>query len=197
MDNKGFTGNSEFLYPSGNHYEGSFLNDLPNGKGIMRFPNHDKYEGDWLEGNMTGKGEYLFYDKKRDKLIWKYEGWFKDSLFNGLGKMTYPDRTVYFGEWINGKRNGYGQQMYASGDILSGVWEDDTVKFGTYLFPDGSKYIGNFECFCYTGYGTFCSKDGTILQGIWKNNQLINGAEYKPNGEICKVEDNQKVIYDY
>lgn len=197
MDTKGFTGNVSYAYPNGNNYDGDFMNDLPNGKGVMRFPNHDKYEGDWVDGEMTGKGEYLFYDKNRDKLIWKYEGWFENSRFHGLGKMTYPDRTVYFGEWAEGKRNGYGQQMYASGDILSGVWEKDTVIYGTYLFADGSKYIGHFQNFRYSGFGTFCSQDGTILQGDWKNCRLVNGAEYKPNGEICKIEDNQKVIYDY
>lgn len=197
MDTKRFTGNATYSYPNGNNYDGDFVNDLPDGKGVMRFPNHDKYEGDWAEGKMTGKGEYLFYDKNRDKLIWKYEGWFKNSLFHGLGKMTYPDRTVYFGEWAEGKRNGYGQQMYASGDILSGVWEKDTVIYGTYLFADGSKYVGHFQNFRYSGYGTFCSQDGTILQGDWKDSRLVNGAAYKANGEIYKIEDNQKVIYDY
>lgn len=197
MDTKRFTGNASFSYPNGNSYDGDFVNDLPDGKGIMRFSNHDKYEGDWTEGKMTGKGEYIFYDKNRDKLIWKYEGWFKNSLFYGLGKMTFPDRTVYFGEWAEGKRNGYGQQMYASGDILSGVWEKDTVIYGTYQFADGSKYVGHFQNFRYSGLGTFYSLDGTILQGYWNDCRLVNGAEYKPNGEICKIEDNQKVIYDY
>lgn len=197
MEEKGFTGNRSYSYPSGNTYDGEFVKDLPNGKGVMRFPNHDKYEGDWVEGEMTGKGEYLFYDKKRDKLMWKYEGWFKDSLFHGLGKMTYPDRTVYFGEWADGKRCGYGQQMFATGDILSGIWKDDTVIYGTYQFADGCKYIGHFQDFHFEGFGTFFTNDGKILQGDWKDNQLIIGAEYCPNGEICKIENNQKVIYDY
>ena len=110
--------------------------------------------------------------------------------------MTYPDRTTYFGEWAEGKRNGYGQQLYPSGDSLSGIWEKDTVIFGTYLYADGSKYVGHFKDSLFSGYGTLLS-DGTIQQGEWEKGKLINGAEYREKGEICKIEDAQRVIYDY
>lgn len=190
-----FTGKGRFIYPNQNEYEGDFVNGLPEGKGRMLFPNHDRYEGYWSHGEMT-KGEYLYYDKNRDRAIWKYEGFFQNSAFHGLGKMFYSNRTIYSGEWADGKRNGCGQQLYPSGDILSGIWENDTIIFGTYEFSDGSKYVGHFKDFSFCGYGTFFCIDGTIRQGEWRDKELISGAEYKPNGDFCKIEGNKRVIYD-
>ena len=65
-------------YGNGRIYEGEFLRDKFNGKGIFTDPNKgEKYEGDW-----------------------------KDNEKSGEGKMTYGNGDFFEGNWKNNKRNG-------------------------------------------------------------------------------------------
>ena len=68
---------------SGNNnenYEGNWLNDKREGKGIMKYNNGDIYDGDW----------------ENDKKV-------------GNGKMKYKNGDIYEGEWKDDKKNGYGK----------------------------------------------------------------------------------------
>ena len=52
---------------------------------------------------------------------------FKNDLFNGKGQLIYKDGTVYDGEFINGKKNGYGIILYPSGLKTEGKFKDDVL----------------------------------------------------------------------
>ncbi len=43
-------------------YNGEWLNDLMNGKGILNYNNGNKYEGDFVNGKFEGKGKFSFED---------------------------------------------------------------------------------------------------------------------------------------
>ena len=60
-------------------------------------PQTNKYEG---------QGIYVFGS---DSSI--YEGFFRNNLANGRGRMIYANAQVYEGEWRNFKRHGYGTLM--------------------------------------------------------------------------------------
>ena len=38
-------------FPSGNKYEGNFINDKFEGRGVLTFADGDKFEGEWKNGN--------------------------------------------------------------------------------------------------------------------------------------------------
>ena len=38
----------------------------------------------------------------------KFEGQFKKGIQEGVGSEKWPDGSSFFGNYINGKRNGYG-----------------------------------------------------------------------------------------
>jgi hypothetical protein len=38
-----------------------------------------------------------------------YEGLFVDDIFNGFGRFIYSNGDYYTGNWIDGKRSGYGK----------------------------------------------------------------------------------------
>ena len=56
-------------WPDGRIYEGEYLNDRKNGKGILTYPNGNKYEGFFLNGQMNGEG-YLTINNIRKKGLW-------------------------------------------------------------------------------------------------------------------------------
>ena len=188
---------AKYVFQDGRIYEGEFVNNLPDGVGKMTFANHDTYEGHWDKGNMQNHGTYRFFSVKHDKFRGYYEGEFKDSMFSGLGKMVYPDKSEYCGLWQNGKKNGYGQFVMPFGDTIVGFWLNDEICEGTYIFEDGSKFVGKFVNGKFDGFGTFFSINGAILQGEWKQNKLINGYQYLPNGDMAPVKDNTVIITSY
>lgn len=189
-----FSGKARYSFSNGADYEGEFVDDLPEGIGIMTLPNFDTYEGHWVNGEISGFGVYRFYNAKLDKFKGSYEGEFAHSKFNGLGKMNYPDSSVFYGYWKDGKKDGQGQFTSSAGSCIIGRWEEDTLKEGIYIFPDGTKYIGSFKDSKFNGFGSLILTDGTIHQGIWENNLLANGFSFETNDEIHQIISNQVLI---
>ena len=101
-----------------------------------------------------------------------YAGEIADSMFNGYGKMVYPDSTVYEGEWKDGLWNGKGEVSYPDGDSYSGNFKEHEFSgFGTYIYSDGAKYEGYWENGMFNGSGTMNYADGSTYAGEWKNDQ--------------------------
>ena len=189
-----FTGRGIFVYPDDNEFEGEFVNGFPDGKGVMRFSNNDRYEGDWHNGEMEGYGIYKFYDEKKDKYIVKYEGNFHKSTFEGEGKITYANRSVYYGFWTAGQRNGMGQLLLNDGTLLSGIWQSDHLSEGVAIMPDGQRYCGGLGSdYRFHGWGTLFSPDGSWTQGEWSEGEFVKGNAFSANG-TCHVFENGKQI---
>lgn len=186
-----FTGKARYSFPNGSEYEGEFVNDVPEGIGTLVLPNFDTYEGHFVDGEMFGFGVYRFYNTKLDKFKGSYEGEFVHSKFDGLGKMNYPDSSVYYGHWKNGKKDGQGQFINVTGVSMIGRWDNDSFVEGLYVFPDGTRYYGNFKESKFNGFGTLMLTDGTIQQGFWKDNVLVDGFSYANNNDINQILNNQ------
>lgn len=99
--------------------------------GIITYKNKNFYHGQW-------------------KLI-------KDKIvLEGLnGKMTFNDGTVYTGEWVNGKYDGYGEMTLYTGASYSGYWKN------------GKRH----------GRGKMLYEDGTIIDDVWENGVRIQHAK--------------------
>ncbi len=65
--------------------------------------------------------------------------------------MTYPDGSVYRGEFKD--------------DLPHGE--------GVLVSSDGSRYEGEFRFGARDGKGTFTQKDGRVFKGIFKKDELI------------------------
>ena len=51
------------------------------------------------------------------------------------------------GDWVYGKRHGYGVYYYADGSKYDGEWVDDKVHSrGTCFYTSGNKYVGEWNC---------------------------------------------------
>ena len=81
--------------------------------------NHARYEGQWIIGTV---------------------------IREGMGKIIWPDGSVYEGWWKNDKANGRGRLVHADGDVYDGEWKNDKAHgIGVYqhydrLYADGQKY---------------------------------------------------------
>jgi len=79
-------------------YEGSTVDGIPSGEGVLNFPNGRKYIGEMENGQYDGFGIYYWPQGS------KYEGGFIRGLRNGSGVFTWTTGEKFVGEFKNNKR---------------------------------------------------------------------------------------------
>ena len=103
----------------------------------------------------------VYYDSK--KTVPYYQGYLKDGQLQGEGKQYDPDGILsYEGEFVDGKRSGYGEE-YENGELI---------------------YRGQFENGDYSGAGEEFKHGLLVCSGTYENGKL-NGSDcylYYPNG---------------
>ncbi|CAF1057857.1 unnamed protein product [Adineta ricciae] len=104
-------------YPSGDAYDGEFLNDLYHGYGIYTWENGDRYEGMWEHNRREGQGTWTW------------------------GAQTASADDQYCGEWHADKKHGYGEYFQKNGDIYKGQFKDDKRDgMGIYQMKNGQCF---------------------------------------------------------
>ena len=120
-----------------------------------------------------------------------YEGQVNDdNLPNGKGKATYVNGITYDGDWINGKRQGYGIYRDPNNFIYQGFWNNNEFcGYGEIIPLDNETgYKGNFYQGEFHGFGKLYNlQNHEKYQGYWENG-LRNGKGISINSE--------KIIYD-
>jgi len=88
-----------------------------------------------------------------------------DNKFTGSGVYTYDDECTYEGDWVIGKRHGYG--IYTRG-------RDEYDKNGIRVIFKGSRYEGEWFYDLRHGWGTHYGMQEMckiVFEGQWKNDQ--------------------------
>ena len=75
---------------------------------------------------------------------------------NCIGKQTFANGDNYYGEFKNGKNDGYGIFIYGGGD----------------------KYVGGFKENVFHGYGKLIRNSGYVFSGIWSEGVQGSLSEY-------------------
>lgn len=85
----------------------------------------------------------------------------------------------YHGEWDDNKKNGYGVQVYPSGEKYEGQWSNGLRHGeGTYWVPVGKAqrlrkvYVGGWKDDKRHGRGTCFFKNGEFFQGQWDQGKM-------------------------
>ncbi|MBF0777200.1 hypothetical protein [Streptococcus cuniculi] len=77
-------------------YHGTVIANKMTGQGSLTFANGDKYEGQFKDGIFNGKGTF------HSASGWTYEGEFKNGIADGEGKLTTEAKVVYEGTFKQG-----------------------------------------------------------------------------------------------
>lgn len=146
------------------------------------------------------------------KDLGKYEGERDEHRErHGHGKNTFPNKDVYVGDYLHGKRQGTGKYFYKAAADKIAKYDGEFVDFkkcgqGTMYYPDGAIYKGMFAegkrhgqgVYTYPngdtysgawvngmkhGPGTYNFKDTRcVYVGVWKQNQIVRGVFKHPDG---------------
>lgn len=100
---------------------------------------------------------------------------------DGLPTGGHTKGANYHGEWHGNKKNGYGVQVFPTGEKYEGNWAHGMRDGeGTLWVPiaKGNKdklrklYVGGFKCDKRHGRGTCFFKSGDFYQGEWDNGKM-------------------------
>lgn len=189
----------------------------------VEFKNGNVYRGNWNDKiEMEGYGQYYLKEEKvLAEGVWRggflefarvflpggdiYEGQFKNSIFNGKGKLLSKNGEIYEGDFVNGEKtgeciylfpdgtvykghiesgifNGKGQIKWSNGIDYEGDFEGSTLcGNGVIKNLDGEKYEGGFEKNKFEGKGKFVFDNGDVYEGEFENGKKKGNGVYKRN----------------
>ena len=102
----------------GSLYQGEWLNDQINRRGIKIFPDSARYEGFFKDGKAHGLGRIIPADGK----IIIFEGLWLNDQKHGSGKEKYIDGSQFEGSWVKGKKHGEGIKINKYGVKSIQTW---------------------------------------------------------------------------
>lgn len=82
----------------------------------MNFNNGASYNGEWIDDKACNYGVITYVNKD------VYEGNFLNGKKHGQGTYHYKTGGKYKGEWIEDKKSGYGIMEFANKDKYEGYW---------------------------------------------------------------------------
>lgn len=93
----------------------------------------------------------------------------EDSVWQGLGIITFPDGSRYEGMTKNGLFHGKGRMTHTNGDIYQGEWQEGKAcGKGVFIDQQGSMYEGEWKNDAYHGKGT----------EQWNYNQIVYTGDF-------------------
>ena len=161
----------------------------------IKFKNGNIFKGKWnTENRMDGNGiYYLSNDKVLVNGFWEngelkygkifmpndtiYEGYIKNSIYNGKGKLIQSEGKEYDGIFDNGVF--IKGKVKINDAIFEGELENEQFKTGKIEWNNGYKYEGDFNGNILQGKGKLISPDnGDIYEGDFDNNFFHGQGKY-------------------
>ena len=199
-------GTGVMTWPDKCVYSGAWSYGYPCGHGKFTYIDKDVFEGVWrsyftvkpnknmegyswlsykhenltnFENNHTVMVKYL--NDKFSEILQEIKEATKriDEMFAHLRAtiaVELYEGITFQGSLHEGKRQGYGRNVWGNGDVYEGDWESDAQNgWGRNLWIDGSRYIGCYLNNQKHGLGEYIWDDSTSYIGEWREN-IINGV---------------------
>jgi hypothetical protein len=100
-----------------------------------------------------------------------------DGPATGEGVLEWKDKQRYVGEMKNGRKDGRGKMVNASGDIYEGTYKNGALDGkGVYAWGDGARYEGEYKDGKETGFGVF-TFEGKTYSGQWVDGCFNDGTK--------------------
>ena len=168
---------------NGAYYKGELNNKgQAEGKGEMYIKDQMRYVGDFYNDLPNGKGtqENLFNNSV-------YEGDIVNAKKEGYGTIKFEDGSFYKGHFLNDCYDGKGKFTYACGREYEGEYKKNLKHGkGVFTWENGQKYEGSYVNDIKQGYGILTWNQDQFYKGNWINNKPHGEGEFHLNGKAVK-----------
>jgi hypothetical protein len=148
------------LYANDISYVGAFVQDRPDGAGVMTWRDGVSFTGVFSRGRPTTEG---LYRNRSGSPISGVDR--RDVDLIRIGKLDFSSGNSYEGEFRNGKPHGS----------------------GTYFYRDGTRFTGQFVDGVRTGRGAEYDRTGLIVRsGDWRLDELVRSDPKATGVEVLK-----------
>jgi len=129
---------------------------------------------------MSDSGSQSEDEREEGPSIGIYEGERNEKKQrHGRGKNIFPNKDVYDGTYVDGKREGTGTYSFHSGARYTGGYRNNLREGkGRMVFPDGSRYSGDWMQGKRNGFGTYWYANGDKYQGSWLDDRRHGDGTY-------------------
>ena len=120
-----------------------------------------------------------------------YTGGIEDNQRNGWGRQVFKTGDIYEGNWLNDKPDGKGKLTLTDGSYYEGTFNEFGISEGIFRHKLGASFEGLFK---YDRFmkGKFRFRDGEFFIGSWKLNKeqnvrfLVSGTLYCNDGNTIE-----------
>ncbi|KYO02971.1 hypothetical protein PRSY57_0204300 [Plasmodium reichenowi] len=135
-----FTGEAKVKYKNGEKFIGTFINGYKR-KGKYFYSNKSIYDGFFMNEKRCGYGKLI----KKGKQKSMYIGNFENGKKKGIGFQRYQNGDFYYGEWENNKKNGKGiYYFYSTKEYYCGEWNKGNFNNGSWVISEDVQYVGTY-----------------------------------------------------
>ncbi|CAK4178239.1 unnamed protein product [Aphanomyces euteiches] len=200
-------GQVKLEYNDGSVYEGPWVEDVTydqpawvtpskathvdNHFGSFQCPDGTKWEGDEVNNQFTPQTACGHFIVDCPHLRTRYQGDVVDGLFHGFGTLFMQREYTsgeYVGEWTHGLREGYGVEIFESGERYEGDWEGGRYHGqGLIVYDDASRYEGGFRHGEWHGQGVRTNEHGDRIIGVFSHGGLDGQGDIRRRCGRCCV----------
>jgi len=132
------------------------------GTGLVTMRDGSTYDGEWKEGRFEGQGRLVHATGQ------SWEGVFRDGrVFTGTGATSGQD-SVHHGEWVEGRRHGFGTESWFDGSVYEGNYVEGKRHGQGKLTRQESVVQGEFrDGKMFNGTGVVVLQDGEKYDVVW------------------------------
>lgn len=174
-------GQGVLCWSVGLEYRGEWINNYAHGRGELRFPNGKRYYGEWAHGKRHGWGQLSFPPNDEKQRV-EYIGGWADDLQSGEGVMKWSNNASYSGQWLAGKRHGYGVHTFPY------AYFSHLPPHADHGRRTGERYEGEWKEGIRHGQGRRHYPDGSIYEGGWCRDKKHGSSRMiLPHGETLAL----------
>ena len=175
-----YNGIGKLFLSDGRYAEGRFIDGEPTG--IFNEYNADQkliYCGEWNGCQRNGRGIAYENGEKR------YEGTFRQALYDGEGKLYRDGETVYIGSFKEGKREGFGVAYLHKEMCYKGLWHNDQYNGCGILYENGeARSVGLFKNGQRDGRINEIENRCLRRKSLFVNDKRVYTCEYGMDGSL-------------
>jgi len=126
-----------------------------------------------------------------------YIGEFINGKKEGYGTIIYNNGTKYEGYFKNDKHDGFGKLIQLDGEMFVGEWKEGKINGnGIRQHINGDKYIGNYTNNIRNGQGHYIFSNGDSYEGNWENGTANGFGKFNfKNGNSYEGNFKQNIIF--